>query len=293
MKARRVFGWTAMLTVVLMSAGPEAVRAEIFQYELGIDSELKVKSPGQPKAQEISARTRMDYSVQREGNREEVTIGSMQVKIDTEGKTLMESKMSRSGVRFQQGEQPASDIPYDKAPPTLKKILEDFDKPAATIELDAEGGETARKLLIDENSTLVENGIIDNTRMFHVKVPSDKTQWEAPTKFSMGSGQFARGNLTYEKLPGASDAKPDSPVRVKVSGDLKAEGKLGAGEIKNGLYKVSGEQTYDPSKKEWTSGELNVDVTLDILAAGQPAGSATGTMKVTLKPKTGSDPSKK
>ena len=117
--------------------------------------------------------------------------------------------------------------------------------------------------------------------MFHAPFAVDKDRWEAPAKLSMGSGQFARGTLTYEKTGMASDGN----INVAVSGELKAEGKFGPADIKNSVYKVKGEQVYDPAGKIWRLGQLTIDVSLDLVAAGNPAGSTSGTMKLGLQRK--------
>ena len=59
------------------------------------------------------------------------------------------------------------------------------------------------------------------------------------------------------------------PVRVKVSGVLKAEGVVAGNFIKDGTYTVTGEQTYDPQTREWTSSRWSVVVNNEL---ANPAG---------------------
>jgi hypothetical protein len=265
------------LTVSLAICGARAIGDEL-PYRLVTDSEIQVKSPAQPKGSQMTSRMVLRYDLGRTGDLEEVTIRGMEVKVSLEGRTMMNSRMDRGGARFQEGGPSATDVPYDRAPDPLKKMLSQFDVPAARFSLDAEGGEIGREILLQGDSSLVENGVVDNARLFHVRFPSGKTEWESPGKLSMGTGHFAQGTLKYVK----EAADEQGLVRVSVSGELKADGKIAEGEVRNGVYRVSGHQVYDPSRSCWTSGQLEVNVTLDMVAAGQDAGSATGLIKIRL-----------
>ncbi len=221
----------------------------------------------------------MDYSLSSQEQTEEVTIQAVAVRARIGDKPLSDSRMSRRGVSIKVGDQTVSDVSYEQAPDQLKTILDDFGRPAATFTLDAEGGESGEKLLVRPDSSLVENGLVALTRLFHVRFPKSEDRWESPAKVSLSSGQFARGTLTYEKAGAADDGR----VTVKVTGELKAEGKLGAGEIRNGVYKVTGMQLYDPSLRRWISGDLTLDVSFDLVTPGESPASANGTMHVSLR----------
>ncbi len=255
--------------------------AQTREYQLSIDSAMQVRSPGQPKPKEMTAVTLLSYAHDRKDAREDVLIRSLNVKVSTEGKTLMDREMSRAGASFQQGTQSATPMPFDQAPPALQKILKEFDTPLAKVTLDAQGAESARELLVDKESVLLENGMVDNARLMHPPFPADQDRWESPAKLAMGNGQYAKGNLTYEK----KGTRDDGTVEVQVAGELKAEGKFGPADIKTGIYKVKGEQAYDPASKTWKSGQLDIDVTLDLLVGGTPGGSTTGVMKLGMSQK--------
>jgi hypothetical protein len=248
------------------------------QYELIIDSHLQIKSPGQTDSNEMSSLTVLRYSVTREANVDEVSIGGMQVKVDLDGRTIMNSRMDRTGARFHEGDQNPTDVPYDRAPDPLKKLLAQFDVPAACITLGPDGGETGREILLERESSLIENGVVENARLFHAPFPGAQTEWESPAKISMGTGHFSQGTLKYVK--GETDAR--GLVEISVSGELKADGKTGDSKIRNGVYRVSGRQQFDPSQDRWVSGHLEVNVSLDMLAYGQDTGTATGAMKIRL-----------
>ncbi len=261
--------------------------ADTIQYDLAINSSLEVKSPGQPKPQPLVATTALRYQVDRQDTTEEVAVNGLEVKISTDGRSLMNSRMNREGATFQQGPKDETKISTDQATPALKLLLEQFGKPLAKVTRDPDGGEVSRELLIDKDSSLVENGVIDNTQLFHVKFPAGQDEWESKIKISMGNGQFAQGVLKYKK----NGSTPEGLLKVDVSGELKAEGKLGLGEINNGKYRVDGQQMYDPARKAWIAGRLNIDLTLTMEANNQEAGNATGLMTIVLSiPEAGSSP---
>ena len=252
--------------------------ADSNSYDLEINSTLEVKSPGQPKPQPLVATTRLQYRLDRQDQADQVVINQLEVKIASEGRSLMNSRMNPKGASFQQGPKDETKITTEDASPALKKLLEQFGKPLALVTRDGEGAEVSRELLVDKDSSLVENGVIDNTQIFHVRFPAGLDVWESKVKLSMGNGQFAQGSLKYRKI----ENTPNGQILVDVSGDLKAEGKLPLGDINSGKYHVTGTQTYDPGHKIWTAGVLNLDVTLNMESNNQEAGSATGLMKIVL-----------
>lgn len=277
----RIFGSIAssLPFLVALVVGQAPAHGEKQEYEFTIDSKLQIKTQGQLKPQPLDAFTVMRFSVDSSVPGVRVlAVRGLDVRVSSEGNTITESKMSRASASFQQGERKAEPITYEKAPEQLKKLLGHFDTPIARIGVDAEGAETDREILI-ENSSLVQNGAVENSRLFLVRFPVDKDRWESPAKFSMGEGQFAAGVLSYEKL----GEEPDGRIKVGVSGELKADAKIGGGEVRDAVYKIQGEQFYQPSAGCWVAGALSVDISMTMVEDGQPAGSATGTMLLTLK----------
>jgi hypothetical protein len=278
------FGWLfmAMITPAAFAwQSPTPTGLPARDYELTIDALAQVKSPGQPDAQKLDVQTMLTYALGTEADSQELAIRSLRVKVSSQGKRVMDRAMSRAEARFQQGDQPETKMSFEQAPAQLQKVLREFDTPLARLKLDARGSEAERKLLVDEDAMLIESGMIDNTRLFHPPFAPDQDRWEAPAKLALGSRQFARGSLSYQKA-GTDD---EGNIKVQVSGDLKAEGKFGPTDIKTGLYRVKGEQLYDPNSNSWVAGRLDVELTLELLTGGNPAGTSTGTMRLTLKRK--------
>ena len=114
--------------------------------------------------------------------------------------------------------------------------------------------------------------MIANTTLFHPWYAADKDEWQADMEVSTGQG-LASGKVTYTKVPGGKGGQA-----VKVSGTLTAEGVKGAGgtTIKEGKYVVTGEQTYDTTRKEWVAGKLALDISFKVAKGDTPVGVRQG-----------------
>jgi len=255
------------------------------RFEIVVDSHGELTRSGRSVTRSFDDIVKLTYDLTPRSRAVDISFHSRDYEQKVGGKATAEFHENRAGIREKQGVQERV-VAYDQAPPALRKLLDEYDRPVVTIALDAEGSETGRTLKVDKKLLLVMNSMIDQARIFHVRFPEATDRWQAPAKISMAAGQHARGTLTYQK---AAPAAAEGPVRVKVSGELQAAGKMGAGEIKDGIYKVSGEQVYDPAGREWASGVLDivVELNIDVQADGKPVASGSitmsGTMKVTLR----------
>ena len=85
--------------------------------------------------------------------------------------------------------------------------------------------------------------------------------------------------MTYTKIPGGKGGQA-----VKVAGTLTADNVKGQGGtmIKDGKYKVTGEQTYDTERKEWVAGKLTMDVSFQMTDGTKVVATAKGEMDVTF-----------
>ncbi len=276
-----VITWTIAALAASVCNSPAQACVEEWPYSLAIDAQLQVKSPGQLKPQPLETATRMRYSLTPVENGQEVTIRGLALTVSSEGKVISEVQLSRAEAKFQQGDQKPDTVTFERAPKELKATLSQFNEPMARIETDANGAETSRVILVEKESTFVENGIVDNTRLFHPPFPAGRETWDAPCRLSMGEGQFASGNLTYRNI----GTGPDGTVQVSVAGELKPVLRPG-GDIRDGSYKVTGEQLFDPARNAWVSGRWTIDVLLNMQAEGQATGTANGTMELKLQPDT-------
>lgn len=250
------------------------------EYQLSIDSSLQLKVPTQSKPREMTGVTLLSYAIASAEGSADVTIRQLQSKVSSEGSVLFDREMSRAGARFQTGSQEPSTLAYDNAPPALQKVLREFDAPIARIKIDGEGKETDRETLINADATLVRNGIVDNALFFHAPFFADKDRWESTRGLSLGNGLVARGVLEYVR----GEANSEGLVEVRVSGTMAvAPGSSGPADVKNGVYKVKGAQWYDPAARAWRSGQVEIDVSLDVATNGDAAGATTGLLKLYLQ----------
>ncbi len=127
------------------------------------------------------------------------------------------------------------------------------------------------------------HAITETLLSIQTPIPTDVAFWEAPTQLAMGQNQTAKGMLRFEKDK-SSAALPGGLVRVKVSGVLKAEGAIVRNFIKDGTYKVTGLQQYDPKSREWKTATWSVEVATDLANAdGVTVAHANGKMVVDSK----------
>ena len=189
------------LSLAVMAIGlvPAAAWADTIPYDLTIDTVLDVKLPGQPKPRPTQARPGLHFQVDRKDMLEDVVVNSLEVLISSDGRTLMNSRLNRQGASFQQGSKEETQIAAEQATDSLKQLLDQFGTPVARITLDSEGSEQAREILVDKDSVLVENGVIDNTQFFLVRFPDKEAEWESKVRLSIGNGQYAQGTLRYKK----------------------------------------------------------------------------------------------
>jgi hypothetical protein len=191
---------------------------------------------------------------------------------------VVQSRVSRA--RFQGRflpEAPILSVSYNQAPPLLQEVLKTFDATAASIVLDDRANVLARR--VRGEGPL--HAIIETLLSIHTPIPKDVGSWEAPTQLAMGHGQTARGTLRFEKDKAATRATGSGgAVVVKVSGILKAEGAIAGNFVKDGTYTVTGEQTYDPHSREWTSVRWSVEIRTELASQGVTVAHGEGKMLV-------------
>lgn len=232
---------------------------------------------------EVSVWARFEYRLDRSDAAAEVGLDKLALAIAQNGKPMQDSTISREAFRARPGPgAPPVEIPYDKAPPQLQEMLGLFGKTVATLTFDpADGKETGRDLKVKATPLAATiGGLVDSVLSVHARVPADKDRWEASAKLALAQGQMAAGVLSYEKA-GPPDA--DGLLTVKVSGTLKAEGSIGASKIKDGVYKVTGEQVYDNGLGSWKSARWDVDMSYALTdAEDNPTGLAKGPLTLTV-----------
>ena len=95
----------------------------------------------------------------------------------------------------------------------------------------------------------------------------------------MGNGHSVSGDLKYEKQDGKDSA---GNIIVKVQGVMsKKSVQQGAIEMKNIKYSITGQQSYNSTRKLWVSGTLTIKTSFDMVTQGAN-GKADGSMKLSL-----------
>jgi hypothetical protein len=276
----RFFGVVALAALApaapIRAAEPEAGSS----FKVALVSRMDMEVQGQK--QKLDGDTELRYTWQRNGREKTLRLDRTAVKASMNGQEMMNTSMSRAGV-VNVRQTTKDDVPFDKAPPELQKQLQDsFGAPVCKIVVDEEGKEVKRQVVAGPGAKpLVDNGMIANALLFHPPFPAGRDEWQADTELSMGNGGYARGKLTYRKVPGGKGGQA-----VKVSGTLTNDAFPQPGTplvIKAARYVVQGEQTYDPAQQEWVAGKLTIDVSFEMTANNQPLGSTKGTMGVTFE----------
>ena len=279
-------GAAALLLVAPVPVAGQAGAPRLFQ--MSIESNLEMDIQGQK--QTTVADTQMKYTWAQTGRERVLTFVWLRVKADVGGVTTMDATMSRDAlVTVQQGQ--TEEVKFDAAPAELQLMLKDtFDVPMCTLEVDENGRELKRTITAPPGAqAMVDNGVLVNAILFHAPFMRDEQKWEADAEVSMGNGGFAKGPLTYEKIPGGEGGQ-----KVKVTGVLTNDAFTAAGvTIKDAKYNVDGEQTYNPDVREYVAGTLNMDVSFTLELPGNIVSNAKGTMVVKLKePREGEDEAK-
>lgn len=281
---RSLVRFVGVVSLAALALGARARAAEPeaagHSFKMTLASRMDMDAQGQK--QKIDGDTELRYTWQRGGRERTLRFDATAAKMSVDGREVMNTTMSRAGV-VNVRQVTKEEVPFDKAPPEVQKQLQDsFGAPVCKVQVDEEGKEVKRMVIAGPGArALVDNGMIANALLFHPPFPAGRDEWQADAELSMGNGGYAKGRLTYQKVPGGKGGQA-----VKVSGTLTNDGFLLPGTplaFKAARYVVSGEQTYDAAQQDWVAGKLTIDVSFQMTLNNQPAGSAKGTMAVTFE----------
>jgi hypothetical protein len=258
------------------SAGQPDQKDAVFR--VSVEAKLTAESGGQE--QKMEAATGFEYTWKREGKIRTLMVDSLDVRAAQGTKELMNVKMSRTGF-LDSKDGKKTEVKIEDAPEQLKRLLTDsFGSPLCKIELDETGKEVKRTVVAGPGATvMIDTGMVTNAMLFHPWYPASKDEWQTDMEVSTGNG-VATGKVTYTKVAGGTSGQA-----VKVSGTLSADGVKGMGGliIKDGKYKVTGEQTYDTERKEWIAGKLTMDISFKMSDGTKVIGTAKGELVATFK----------
>ncbi len=265
----------SMLVTAAIAKADEPERGNSFKITIAAQIEMVVQGV----KQKIDADTELRYTWKRAGNSRTLAFDSMQAKSNVDGKSTMDSSMSRA--KFTNTANGKTDeVAFENAPDQLKQILKDsFEAAVCKIEVDDTGKEVKRAVVAGPGAkALIDQGMIANALLFHPPFMPKQNNWSAPAEFSMGNGGYVKGDLSYQKI-----RKGEGETEVSVSGTMTCDNfqaKDTPVTVKNAKYVVSGRQVHETALAEWASGKWDIDLSFDMLNGEAPLASAKGKMTV-------------
>lgn len=287
MSLRLLPSFLVLVGLLVLSGTRSATADETQHFQINIDSTIDMEITG--KKQNVTALTELAYQWRKDAKGRTLFLDSTFVKAEMNGQPLMNNLTNAEKFMETKGDK-KTEILINDANDELKKILVDsYTAPICVLTVDASGAETERSIVAKEGAkSQIDNGIIANCTMFHPPYFADKREWERQTEFSAGNGAYVKGNLLYKK-----GEKTAAGQKVTFAGTLTNPGYLRPGtplKMENNVYKITGEQTYDPASQEYVSGKLVIDVSFDLSVSDKAIGNAKGKMKLTFNRK---EPAKK
>jgi hypothetical protein len=265
----------AAIFIGLPAQAPGQQKEANHRFKITIASSMDMDIQGQK--QKLVADTEIIYSWMSKDRQRTLSFESMFVKVKKDDKPMMDTLMSRAKfTNTVDGK--ATVIELEKAPEALKNILQDsFGVPVCKVQIDEKGQEVKRTMVAGPGAkTIMDNGLVANALIFHTPFVRAKDEWQAESEMSMGNGGFAKGKLTYKKVPGEKDTQA-----FKVSGVLTNDGFTPPGSpmsIKKPKYVVGGNQVYDPTSQEWVSGRYTIDLSYVMSVDDKVVGTTKGNM---------------
>jgi hypothetical protein len=272
------------LALMLSSAGyaQAADAPQELAHAFTVSIASKIESTVNGETQKIEADTKLAYTWRVRGRNRVLSFDSIQVKAVVDGKEIMNQLMSRTGYSVLTEGQTNKSPQLPLSEPRKQLLEASFGIPVLAIEFDESGKETKRTNLLDpEKKSLIDRGQIANAVFFHPQFVPDQPQWKADAELSTGGNALVKGKLTYTKAPNQVGGQA-----TRVSGALTnavVKSLDGPPEMKNVRYEVSGEQTYEPARREWTTGKFSIDVSYQLADGDHSLGAAKGKMLVRLE----------
>jgi hypothetical protein len=236
--------------------------------------DFKDEAAPKNKARRRPTRTAAEKGPPKAAGAVEFALHSAEIALRHREQMVIQTRIRRS--RFQGRllpDAPVLTVSHNESPALLRDLLDRFDTAAAVLAIDDNGRVIDRRTRFEGPL----HAIVETLMSIHTPIPGDASSWDVPAQLAMGHGQTARGTLRFEK---ANSPPGEGPIQVKVSGVLRAEGTIVGNLIKDGTYKVTGEQTYDPKAKGWRSARWSVEIETELAAQGATVAHARGKMIV-------------
>jgi len=253
-------------------------RSNTFRLQIASD----IKLSGSIGDSHVVTDAQIQYAWQVNGHDRTLRYEQTSVRAEQNGKETMNVSMDKDFFQMKQDGKDTK-VSAAEAPAQLKTMLADgYTKPLCQITVDENGKETSRKDIAAPGAKdLIDNGAVANATMMHMPYYTDRKEWQAPAKFSMGNGGYASGDLTFTR--GAADE--NGVISFNVTGTLSNDSYTAPSSPvtqKDAKYVVKGKESYDPKIGEWVHGEWTADVSLDMIAEQKPVGAMRGTMQIKM-----------
>jgi uncharacterized protein (TIGR03067 family) len=257
------------------SHSPFDKKESLRSYKVRINS--KLVATADKETLKLGANTEIRYQWKQKGDEKTLSFSSIKIRADTDGKESMNSSMNRSryvvvndGTRVEISSENASD--------ELKKLLFDgFDAPICKLRIDDQGKEVKRTVVAGPGAkSLVDNGVIANAVLFHPPFSVHQDEWQSAVAFPMVNGGYAIGNLTYKKLKQEKQLQTVNAFGTLTNDNVNVPE---TNRVMKGIrYEVTGQQTYDQSRKGWVSGNMSIEMSFQMTADGKVVSTSKGTL---------------
>jgi hypothetical protein len=269
-----------LLLIGTFASAAEPDQPTIHKFKFTVNSRLDTEIDG--KKQKRDAETVVHYTWKESGKERLLSFDSAHIKSSTDGKETMNIFMSRARFKRTIDDQ-TTEFSLETAPKGVKRLLEDsFEVPVCKLLVDENRKEIKREMVGGPGAKpLIENGVIANALTFHPPFMRSEDQWSTSNEMIMGNGTVVKGELNYKKV-GSKKAQQ----KVKVSGTLTNPGYKLSGtslSVKKAQYHFDGEQTYDPTQREWVTGKLVIALSFEMTEDDKVVGSSKGTLVVNFE----------
>ena len=272
---KSLFAFPMVVLLTALCQVPVLAQQSVSQFVVSIKSDFDMEFEG--RTQKLLAKAALSYTLKREKNTITLQFDNTDLVVSLNNEVMMSAVMNKE-LFNNRVEKTITKV--EDASAALKKMLKDsYGTPIYQFEVDENQEETKGKSVARTGANeMIRNGQIENARLFHQPFYASKKTWKAPGKVSIGNGNYAKGELTFEKQKAKGDLIP-----VKVSGKLKATGKQNGLDIKDGNYEITGVQNFNTKTNEFESGQHDCKVSFKLYQGAQKVAESTGTMTITLK----------
>ena len=168
---------------------------------------------------------------------------------------------------------------FDELPPELqKKLKASFAKPFCKISLDDDHNELQREFLGEPGISIITEGLMNTTRLVHGPFPKQSAEWTGIRRIPIQGRMAIDCPVQYTKT---SDGN-----KVKVVGSIvKSEIPSASPDvaIKNASASISGTEYFDERIEEYTSGELVIHYSFQVIEGDAPPVALSGEVTVYLE----------